>query len=185
MNKSELIPARRAPPPPTSGTSSDTYSNKNHQDRSGYEQQRQQRTDHTTTTTTAKATSISTEIPTTTTTTTTTIISASRWDFAYSETSTSYITIIWTTQAASGKSMPSKIHPDLKIQQGTNNYIKSSGTDANQVDGDAKQFIKPFNLQLKRVSNNWHQNNRHHLHLNNSNKTYDITWINGYITFSY
>ena len=45
MNKSELIPARRAPPPPTSGTSSDTYSNKNHQDRSGYEQQRQQRTD--------------------------------------------------------------------------------------------------------------------------------------------
>ena len=46
--------------------------------------------------------------------------------------------------------MPSKIHPDLKIQQGTNNYIKSSGTDANQVDGDAKQFIKPFNLQLKK-----------------------------------
>ena len=81
--------------------------------------------------------------------------------------------------------MPSKIHPDLKIQQGTNNYIKSSGTDANQVDGDAKQFIKPFNLQLKKSQQQLASNNRHHLHLNNSNKTYDITWINGYITFSY
>ena len=149
MNKSELIPARRAPPPPTSGTSSDTYSNKNHQDRSGYEQQRQQRTDSSQQQQQQQKQHQYQQKSQ----------QQQQQPLSLHQGGTSHIpkqvppTLPSSgppTQAASGKSMPSKIHPDLKIQQGTNNYIKSSGTDANQVDGDAKQFIKPFNLQLKK-----------------------------------
>ncbi|KAL6449570.1 CLA4 Serine/threonine-protein kinase CLA4 [Candida maltosa Xu316] len=39
---------------------------------------------------------------------------------------------------------PNKIHPDLKIQQGTNNF--------NQQKSDPKQYIKPFQLQQQQQS---------------------------------
>lgn len=45
---------------------------------------------------------------------------------------------------STGPPNKNKIHPDLKIQQGTNNFTKQ-----NNYNNDPKLYIKPFTLQLK------------------------------------
>lgn len=59
---------------------------------------------------------------------------------------------------STGPPNKNKIHPDLKIQQGTNNFTKQ-----NNYNNDPKLYIKPFTLQLKLSQQNLAQNNQPHL----------------------